>query len=379
MSPYSRIALPILALASMFAACADDPADPATGFTAQGVELTSGTVVVTANGQVVTGDTITVATGSSATFTGQFITANGQRGLPTTSEYSLRVVVADTTVATASVTGGWNVEVRGVAPDGGTTTMTLALLKNGTAVYTSPAIRIVVAGRTSLIVGDTLNYSAQGLDLDNSPDPSAITTQRWVVLATGMSYQGKTDVMMFDRNEIDEGGASIGRDTVYVQTAADGSVYLFDEMRRQFLRQGGVAAELGGALPSVWLKVANTLQATPGTWSGFTPDSITVKNLTIPTSPIPVDLTVYDRATHTGQISHTVPAGTYADSKHTDHTLHLRVMASIIPALADSITGRFNASPSVGVISWSYDSRQLASSASFYGQEVVLQSIRRRH
>lgn len=379
-----RSSLPLLALlcASTFVACSDDPAAPATGFTAQGVELTSGTVVITANGQTLTGDTVKVAAGTSTTYTGQFITADGQRGLPTTSEYTLGVVVADTTVATATVTGGWNVAVKGVAVDGGTTTMVLTLMKSGAAIYTSPAIPIVVSGKTGLSTGDTLTYAAKQRDVNNTPDPATATTQRWVVLATGMSYQGKSDVVMFDRNDLDASGATVSHDTVYMQTAADGSVYLFDEARKQFIRQGGVTATLSASLPQAWIKVANTLQTSATTWSDFTPDSLIARNLTIPNSTFPpVDLLIMGFATHTGKLQQTVPAGTYGDATHTDHSLKIVVLAFGTAALDDSLAAHYDASQRVGLLGWTYDTKVLSlggDSETFFGQEVVLTSVRRK-
>lgn len=381
-----RITLPLLALlcATAFVACSDDAADPVTGFTAQGIELTSGSVIITANGQALTGDTVTVNTGSSITYSGQFITSDGQRGLPTTSDYTLRVAVADTTVATATVTGSWNVEVHGVTADGGKTSMTLTLLKNGSAVYTSPAIPIVVIGKSGLSTGDTLNYAAQQRDLNNTADPSTATTQRWVVLATGMSFQGKSDVVMFDRNDLDNTGNSVAHDTVYMQTASDGSVYLFDEIRKQFFRQGGVAAHLAASLPQLWIKVSNTLQTTAATWSDFDPDTIAVDNLTIPDAPVPVNVRMSGRATHTGRAAQTVPAGSYSDAAHTDHMLYLKVDLVFPPqtALDDSVAAHYDASQQIGLLGWTYNTKELTvgtGSETFYGQQVVLQSIRRKH
>ena len=265
-----------------------------------------------------------------------FIKKDGTRAVPA-SGYSLTWTIADPTIVGIQSNSAWQFKATGLKA--GSTTVIFKLMSGSTAVYTSPAITVTVSG-VGFKMGDSLTYSFHDLDENNQPVSTSEQRKTWTVLRTGMSYEGR-DVTIFELATDPTGAIFLSRDTVYIQMAADGSVYQYDMLRSLLGRVSG-GSDLGDQLPAQWVKISNTSQTSAATWLSLGVDSVQVNNVTFPGVPLPLNVGFRLDAHHTGQVPATVPAGTYPNAVHTNQVLRLNVVPASIPlsALFDSLIVR---------------------------------------
>ncbi|MEO5931410.1 MAG: hypothetical protein ABIR47_15865 [Candidatus Kapaibacterium sp.] len=278
--------------------------------------------------------------------------------------------VADSSIAAVDGLSTTNFRLRG--KKAGATTLVIKQYSSDTVVYTSAAIPItVISTVTSFKLGDTITYDYYDRDSSNTRLQDTKRKQTWTVVETGLSFQGKTNVTKVIEVGYTTGGTSeFNRDTIYLQKGDDGSVYEYDLIRKMILHvQGGEA--FAPAIESRWVRMTSTSQSS-ATWSGITGDSIVLKNVPVAGAPANVDLTLRLAVTHKGTQSATVPAGTYSDAVHTDHSLKIdaKVTGFGLKVLDDSLAGHVDYSAKDGVLRQSLESRSLV--ASVLGQSYTL-------
>ncbi|MEP7219521.1 MAG: hypothetical protein ABI876_11430, partial [Bacteroidota bacterium] len=223
---------------------------------------------------------------------------------------------------------------------------------------------------TSFKLGDTITYDYYDRDSANTRMQDTKRKQTWTVVETGLAFQGKTNVTKVIEVGYTTGGTSeFSRDTIYIQKGDDGSVYEYDLIRKMILHvQGGEA--FVPAVPPRWVRMTSTSQSS-ATWSGIEGDSIALNNVAI-AGVGNIDLLMRLGVTHKGTQSATVPAGTYGDALHTDHSLKMdaKVTGFGLKVLNDSLAGHVDYSAKDGVLRQSLESRSLV--ASVIGQSYIL-------
>lgn len=362
--------IPVIAFVAILTGCSneDSPASPTGGFAAKGIIIQKNGVdlVVVDSTGTITGS-ITLDEGSELDVTVLFVIADGSRGVPTSTDHSLSASVSagGATVSTSP----WRITVSGLTR--GTTMMTVTLQKNGTAIYTSPAIPITVAHvPSSLESGDTLTYDFR--DRDTNDTPTGPTMKRsWFVLGTGLTLHGRDNVTEILEIRYDASGTTeTGRDTIYYSTAGDGSVYQYNILHKLLGRIEGGEVFLP-EIPEQWVKITSTQAASGATWSAITPDSIKLTSVTLSGVPFPVDITFRMMARHDGAQQLSSSAGAFSGVR-TTHTLSVKIALSgsiPITVLNDVVTATFDYAPVVGIVRQTLQGKNLV--ASLGGQDVV--------
>lgn len=364
----------VAAVLVLVAGCANDesPTSPDAGYSPRGLvlQLNGNDVVVIDSTGAITG-ALNVNEGAMLDLAVLFLLADGTRGVPTTADHSLIASVASGRATVLTVP--WRVTVSGV--DSGQTTMTVALSKGGTTIYTSPAIPItIIHTPTSLEKGDTLVYGFRDRDTNDAPTGSTMKRE-WHVMQTGIAAYGRDNVTEIVELQYDASGTSVlARDTIYYSVAPDGSVYQYNLLHDLLARidQGEAFVT---QVPEQWVKITDTQAPSGTTWSAITPDSITITDLAIPGVPVNVDVVFRMSATHDGARSVVTPAGTF-NGVRTTHRLQVKLrLAGPIPItiLDDAVAATFDYIPVVGLLSQTLQGKNLV--ASLGGQEVA-QAVR---
>lgn len=362
--------IPVFAFALAFTGCAseDSPANPAAGFVARGIIIQkNGVDLVTVDSAGAINGSIAIDEGSVLDVTVLFVLADGTRGVPTSSDHAMLAQVA-APGATVS-TSPWRITAAGLTR--GTTTMTVTLTKNGSAVYTSPAIPITVTYTpSSLEEGDTLSYDFRDRDT-NDMAIGPTMKRKWFVLRTGLTLHGRDSVTEILEIQYDPSGATeTGRDTIYYSSSADGSVYQYDLLHDLLARiQGGDI--FASQISQAWVKITSTQAAAGSNWSAITPDSIKLTNVSLNGVPFPVDITFRMMASHDGAQQLIIPTGTFSGVR-TTHTLSVKVVLSgsiPITVLNDAVRATFDYTPIVGMVRQTLQGKNLV--ASMAGQDVA--------
>ncbi|MDB5036283.1 MAG: hypothetical protein JWQ98_3524 [Chlorobi bacterium] len=350
--------------------CSSDPVAPSSSSFPVGVALQVGKTdkVVDSSGvhgslEVKEGETIDsihlqfIAKGSLA------------RGAATGVTPKVTFTVADSSIAAVDGLSTTDFRLRG--KKAGTTTLVIKQYSSDTVVYTSAAIPItVVSTVTSFKLGDTITYDYYDRDSTNTRMQDSKRKQTWTVAETGLSFQGKTNVTkVIEVNYTTSGASEFSRDTIYLQKGDDGSVYEYDLIHKMILHvQGGDA--FAAAVTPRWVRMTSTSQSS-ATWSGIEGDSIALTN--VPIAGVGnIDLLMRLAVSHKGTQSATVPAGTYGDATHTDHSLKIdaKVTGLGLKVLSDSLAGHIDYSAKDGVLRQSLESRMLV--ASVFGTSYIL-------
>jgi hypothetical protein len=175
--------------------------------------------------------------------------------------------------------------------------------------------------------GDTFTYARYDRDMDNQRVQSSKTMHKWVVLQTGLSYQGKTSVSKILQLNYDSTGTvpSGTADTVYIRTGADGEIFM--NVISATVARIPIAAQFASAIPFTWVKVTDTKTSVPMTWSAIAGNSV-VTDVTLPGLGVPGRVIISDTAYHKGKTGATIDGNAYGNAFHTDHTM--KMMATLL-------------------------------------------------
>jgi hypothetical protein len=363
-----RALLLLAAIALPFVGCGDDPvAQPTPSFEAHGAVLTQGgtSVVTVDTANHVTGS-ITVEVGKTTdSLALKFLLKDGSPSLPTDGVYTLLAISDDPATASVALAGTWGVRVTGVRV--GSANLILKLLKAGSTIYTSASIPITVTRPAAAFdAGDTLSYTYYDRDTLNQNDPSSKKVRKWFVVEGSLSIYGRTNVSKIYEVTYDAAGANeLGRDTIYMEVAADGAVYQYNYLHVLLKRISGGESFIT-QIPDQWVKVGDVKSTGAATWSSITPDTIKLKSISLPGIPLPIDVVFTMVASHKGTRSVTVPAGAYNSVFHTDHSLRLKINLSgaiPVPVLNDSLNATFDIASNLGIVRQTLDGKNLVASA----------------
>lgn len=201
--------------------------------------------------------------------------------------------------------------------------------------------------------GDTFTYARYDRDMQNQRVESTKTMHKWVVVQTGLTYQGKTGVAKMLQLNFDATGTSQTgpADTVYIRSAVDGEVFM--NVISATLSRIPIAAPFADTIQFKWFKVSDTKQSNASTWFSLGTQTGFIQDVEYPLpglGNVPVRLNINAFAYHHGKVPTTIGTTSHPNAFHTDHTVTLTATGLGSTFIQDSLHLSYEVDVTSGIL-----------------------------
>jgi hypothetical protein len=201
--------------------------------------------------------------------------------------------------------------------------------------------------------GDTFTYARYDRDMNNQRVAGTKTMHKWVVIQTGLQYEGKTGVTkMLQLNYDSSGTTQTGApDTVYLRSAIDGEIFM--NVISATLSRIPIAAAFADSIPFAWFKVSDTKIANTSTWFSLGASSGIIKDVQYPfpgLGTVPLRVIITANAYHKGKVATSVGSTAYPNAFHTDHSVKMNATALGQPIIQDSLHLSYDVDVNNGIL-----------------------------
>jgi hypothetical protein len=196
--------------------------------------------------------------------------------------------------------------------------------------------------------GDTFTYARYDRGMDNQRIASSKTMHRWAVVETNLNYEGLLNASRIIQINYDGTGSSeTGRDTLYVRSAIDGEIYIYNAVG-SVLSRISVAAPLAAGIQKRWYRVSDVKTASAKEWAPIVGATQLTADGNV--GGIPVSAIIKARAFHKGKQATNVEGTNYPNAFHTDHAISAIASAFGTEILNDTLTIRYDVDLDHGIL-----------------------------